>query len=147
MTVVAVVPARAEIDILTPAVYDEIFEHAGVAQAEIKKYEQIFDLIEKGDFTAADKQVADLENPIILGHVLAEKYLHAKYKSRVEELEDWLAMYSELPQAPRIYKLAKRKGADLPEFVSADDKTPSNKISRKYLERLSRGNRRSHQQK
>ncbi len=142
MAVVAAVPARAEIDILTPAVYDEIFEHAGVAQAEIKKYEQIFDLIEKGDFTAADKQVADLENPIILGHVLAEKYLHAKYKSRVEELEDWLAMYSELPQAPRIYKLAKRKGADLPEFVSADDKTPSNKISRKYLERLSRGNRR-----
>ena len=142
MAVVAAVPARAEIDILTPAVYNEIFEHAGVAQAEIKKYEQIFDLIEKGDFTAADKQVADLENPIILGHVLAEKYLHAKYKSRVEELEDWLAMYSELPQAPRIYKLAKRKGADLPEFVSADDKTPSNKISRKYLERLSKGNRR-----
>ena len=141
----AVLPARAEVNILTPEVHEQIMERSGVSEADIKRYKHIFRLIAKGDFAAADERIADLDNPVILGHVLAEKYLHAKYKSSVGELEDWLEQYSALPQAARIYKLALRKGAEEPRQPAAavdDEADESRKISRKYLERLSAADRR-----
>ncbi len=136
--------AWAEADILPEDVYVEILERAGVAESDIEKYAQIFELIEKGDFTKADEKLAELDNRVIRGHVLAEKYLHPKYKSSVTELEEWLTQYAELPQAARIYKLAQRKGArDLQEPVYAgSSEVSSGKISRKYLDRLGKADRR-----
>lgn len=136
--------ARAEVNIVTPEVYRCVMERIDVSNGDIKKYKHIFRAIEKGDFEAADEKIAQLGNQVLLGSVLAEKYLHAKYKSSLKELEDWLEKYGDYPQAERIYKLAVRKGAkDLktPSATREKDEDFKN-IPLKYLERLTPADRR-----
>ncbi|MBB44205.1 MAG: transglycosylase [Rhodospirillaceae bacterium] len=80
-------------------------------KADIAKYKRIFLLQKKGNWKQADRQIAKLSNPILLGHVKAQRYLHpTKYRSKYRELFSWLKLYRDHPDAIRIYKLAlKRK--------------------------------------
>ncbi len=81
---------------------------------DAETYRAIFGLQEAGQWRAADREIAKLENDLLLGHVLAQRYLHpTKYRSKYRELRDWLALYADHPDARRIYRLAlKRKPAD-----------------------------------
>lgn len=137
-------PLKAEVNIITPEVYRRIMQGLDVSNGDIKKYKHIFRAIEKGDFETADEKMAQLDNNILLGSALAEKYLHLKYKSSLEELQEWLDRYGDYPQAERIYKLAVRKGGkDLP-FPSGAMQTDDDdfkKIPQKYLERLASADR------
>ncbi len=136
-------PARAEVNILTPRVYEQVMAQLQISKSDIKKYRYIFKALEKGDFVAVDERVAKLDNHLLLGHVLAEKYLHAAYKSSLAELKDWLQEYADHPQATRIYKLAERKGGtdlQLP-IIEDDDVVVTQKLSLKYLERLNKQDR------
>ncbi len=74
------------------------------------RYRQIFRLQAAGDFEAADRLIGDLNDPLLLGHVLADRYLSPGYKTKPKELSDWLKSYSALPEAETIYILAGRKG-------------------------------------
>ena len=82
--------ARAEVNVLSAEVFDEITEKVDIKKDDIKQYKNIFRALDENDLAKADELVAGLENDILLGHVLAEKYLHPKYKSSCEELESWL---------------------------------------------------------
>lgn len=87
-----------------------------IAPADSDRYQAIFDAQDRGDFKRADAEIAGLEDRLLLGHALAQRYLHNAYKSQYEELAQWLAVYSDHPDAPRIYKLAlKRRPAGAPE--------------------------------
>ncbi|MGF1608890.1 MAG: transglycosylase SLT domain-containing protein [Kiloniellales bacterium] len=80
-------------------------------------YRDIFALQEAGDMAAADQRIAQLGNRLLLGHVLAQRYLHpTAHRSTFEELSDWLAHYADHPDAERIYKLALRR---LPQGAAA----------------------------
>jgi len=58
----------------------------------------------------AEALVQQVENPVLLGYVLYQRYLHpTAYRARYEELRDWMAHYSDLPGATRIYALAVRR--------------------------------------
>ena len=71
------------------------------------RYKEIFRLQVDGDWQAADSLIDSLGDLRLLGHVLAQRYLHpTKYKSSYPELRDWLAKYADLPEAPSIYRLA-----------------------------------------
>ena len=60
---------------------------------------------ETGDL--ADKIIRSLDDPILMGHVLAQRYLHpTKYRSSYGELRSWMASYADHPHARRLYKLA-----------------------------------------
>ncbi len=73
-------------------------------------YRRIFDLQEDGNWKAADKLIAELEDRLLMGHVLAQRYLHpTKYRSRYKELKAWLDKYADHPDAARIYKLALKR--------------------------------------
>ncbi len=73
-------------------------------------YRRIFDIQESGQWRKANKLIASLGNRILLGHVLAQRYLHpTKYRSKYKELKDWLALYNDHPEAPRLHKLALRR--------------------------------------
>jgi soluble lytic murein transglycosylase len=73
-------------------------------------YTQIFSLQESGQWRKADSLIKQLGNPILLGHVLAQRYLHpTKYRSKYKELKEWLALYNDHPEAARLYKLALRR--------------------------------------
>lgn len=78
-----------------------------LADEDIALYRRIFDLQVGGDWKTADKLIAKLSDRVLLGHVMAQRYLHpTKYRSKYVELKDWLAEYGDHPDARRLYKLA-----------------------------------------
>ena len=87
---------------------------APLGAADVARYQEIFALQQDTRWHDADLLIAELENPILLGRVLAQRYLHPTgWRSRYGELRDWLALYNDHPAATRIYRLArKRKPAD-----------------------------------
>ncbi len=78
-----------------------------------KYYKAIFAAQKEGDWETADSEMGKLSNPLLLGYVLADRYLHDDYITSPQELSDWLAIYADHPQASRILALAKRKGASV----------------------------------
>jgi soluble lytic murein transglycosylase-like protein len=80
---------------------------AVLSSADVAHYQRIFALQEKGEWGKADKEIAKLKDRLLMGHVLAQRYLHpTKYRSKYKELKEWLAKYSDLHYAKQIYKLA-----------------------------------------
>lgn len=82
-------------------------------EVDADRYEQIFRLQEDGKWAAADKLIGKLGDTRLMGHVLAQRYLHpTAYKSKFKELSEWLAKYADHPEAPRIYALAVKRQPD-----------------------------------
>ena len=80
--------------------------------SDVEHYQRIFDLQADGNWQAAQREIDRLQNPVLLGHVLAQKYLHpTKYRSKFKELKDWMAAYAGHPQARRLHWLAKQRMA------------------------------------
>jgi len=80
---------------------------APLGDADVSRYRHIFELQQDGRWKQADKEIAQLEDRLLLGHVEAQRYLHpTKYRSRFRELSAWLRNYADHPDAPQIYKLA-----------------------------------------
>ena len=101
---------------LTPAIGgagDETGEFALpqiLSADDAARYRAIFALQEDGNWAAADRAIAGVGNRVLMGHVLAQRYLHpTKYRSKYKELKAWMAEYADHPQARRIYKLALRR--------------------------------------
>ena len=73
-------------------------------------YRRIFDVQDSGDWKQADKLISLLSDRTLIGHVLAQRYLHpTKYRSKYKELKAWMAKYADHPDAPRLYKLARHR--------------------------------------
>jgi len=74
---------------------------------DVALYRRIFALGERGKWQSAGELTEQLQNRLLLGHVLAQRYLHpTAYRSRYEELDAWMARYADQPDAERIHKLA-----------------------------------------
>lgn len=70
-------------------------------------YRDIFALQSAGKISEANERIYKLNSSLLMGHVLAERYLHpTAYNSQYEELKAWLLKYADHPQADAIYKLA-----------------------------------------
>lgn len=81
-----------------------------LSEADAELYREIFRIQDDGEWKRADKLIERLSDPLLLGHVKAQRFLHpTKYRSRYKELRDWLAAYADHPQAGRLYKLALRR--------------------------------------
>ena len=91
----------------------DAIEAAGIAvlsDKDAKLYREIFDLQERGAWGQADKKIKVLENDILMGYVLYQRYLHpTAYRSRYDELKKWMAFYADHPEASKIYKLAMKR--------------------------------------
>lgn len=96
-----------------------------LSSADERRYAEIFALQDEADWRAADRLIGALEDEILLGHVLAQRYLYpdsSEYRSKFEELARWMEAYADLPDARRIFRLAKRrqpKGAKAPRKPAA----------------------------
>jgi soluble lytic murein transglycosylase-like protein len=80
-----------------------------VSAEDADRYRRIFDLQDAAHFHDADAEIAQLGDRLLMGHVLAQRYLHPSYASRFDELAQWLSTYNDHPEAPRVYALALRK--------------------------------------
>ncbi|MHA1108550.1 MAG: lytic transglycosylase domain-containing protein [Alphaproteobacteria bacterium] len=80
---------------------------------DVERYRRIFALQKDGNWRRADREIKQLGDRLLMGHVMAQRYLHPrKYRSRYRELSAWLKLYNDHPDARRIYKLAlKRRGS------------------------------------
>jgi len=73
-------------------------------------YRDIFDVQDRGDWKKANRLIARLSDRMLMGHVLAQRYLHpTKYRTKYKELKAWLGQYADHPDAPRLYELALRR--------------------------------------
>jgi soluble lytic murein transglycosylase len=70
---------------------------------------RIFRAQSRGDLTLASRETGELENTLLLGSILADRYLGAFHRSSTAELTDWLDRYSDLPDAPAIHSLLLRR--------------------------------------
>ncbi|HEX3500612.1 MAG TPA: lytic transglycosylase domain-containing protein [Stellaceae bacterium] len=80
-----------------------------LSRRDAARYRIIMGLQDEGRWVAADGEIAALEDPLLLGHVLAQRYLHRAYKTKFPELQDWLAHYADHPAAHAIHSLALRR--------------------------------------
>src|SRR5215213_5817910 len=106
---------------LAPSLADRQQTHelrGPLTSADIARYRQLFVLLRQGRWADADRLGAELEDRVLLGHLLAVRYLAKKApRASFAELSGWLETYGDLPQAQRIYKLAlarKPAGVDRP---------------------------------
>ena len=90
--------------------YSQIFSQNLLDEADISNYKKIFEHQEACEWKLANKYILKIENIILMGHILAQRYLHPKcYRSKYLELYSWLKKYNDHPQARRIYRLAVRR--------------------------------------
>jgi len=81
-----------------------------LSRRDQERYRQIFALQEDGAWDDADTLIATLDDPVLMGHVLFQRYMHpTKYRSSYDELAGWLQLYADHPGAARIHRLALRR--------------------------------------
>ena len=90
----------------------QLLKELDLEKEDISIYQKIFTALRKQDFKEVSRLEKKLDNKLLAGHILAEKYLSKRYKSNYTELSEWLNHYDDLPQAGRIRKLAARKNPD-----------------------------------
>ncbi len=87
--------------------YNDIFDKKIINSSDVENYRKIYVFQEDCKWKKANKYIIKLENNILMGHILAQRYLHPNcYKSKYLELYYWLKKYNDHPQAKRIYRLA-----------------------------------------
>ncbi len=101
-------PTKAEAKTKTVSVQDAVInDDKFFPDKQARLYKEIFDLQHKGKMSDADAKIDQLNNSILMGHVLANRYLHpTAYKASYTELAGWMKKYADHPQAAQIHKLA-----------------------------------------
>src|SRR5579884_1161797 len=84
-----------------------------------RHYRDAFALQRDGDIEEADAALAQVNDPILVGTVYAERYRAPGYRTPYNELAGWLRQYGDdhYPQQADLYRLAlarKPQDADLP---------------------------------
>ena len=83
---------------------------APLSDFDVAQYIRLFDLQQQGNMKQATREMGRLENPLLKGHLLSQRYLHpTAWRSSYAELSDWLKLYNDHPDASRIFWLAKRR--------------------------------------
>ncbi len=82
-----------------------------LSDADIARYRRIFALQQQGRWHEADRLIRQLDNRILMGHVLYQRLMHpTAYRSRYRELRNWLRHYRDHPGAWAVYRLARKRG-------------------------------------
>ena len=119
MTSVIALPAPATEHDLTAAVSPSAALPSAVTLPSIlsaddaELYRKIFAYQEKGNWRAADRAMAKLDDRRLVGHVLGDRYMSTRYRTPAAELKQWLAQYADHPDAPALYKLAGRRAPNM----------------------------------
>lgn len=84
-----------------------------LSEDDREHYQAVFRAQDKADWKQADALIRKIDNPLLLGHVLAERYLNRQYSSTPDELKRWLDRHADHPQAYAIQALAMAKNPSL----------------------------------
>jgi soluble lytic murein transglycosylase-like protein len=102
--------AAADSSPLSPAA----LRYGFLSESDVNNYHKIFALQKKERWQDADKVIKKLENDVLMGYVLYQRYMEsATWKTKAAEAKSWLKKYSDLPIAGSIHDLATKKGTKL----------------------------------
>jgi soluble lytic murein transglycosylase-like protein len=77
---------------------------------DVAQYTRLFELQQQGNMKQATREMSRLQDPLLKGHLLSQRYLHpTAWRSSYAELSGWLKLYNDHPDASRIFWLAKRR--------------------------------------
>ncbi|HEY1503069.1 MAG TPA: hypothetical protein VGF92_02150, partial [Stellaceae bacterium] len=88
-----------------------------LSAADVTRYRQIFALQQAARWQEADREIAGLQDKLLLGEVLSQRYRVSAYPASYAALLDWLRHYGDQPDAKTIYELAMKRrpaGATVP---------------------------------
>ncbi len=81
-----------------------------LGDGDVGAYRGIFAAQALADWPAADRLIARLDDPVLMGHVLFQRYMHPTgWRSSFEELSGWLRDYADHPGAERVHRLALKR--------------------------------------
>lgn len=81
-----------------------------LSESDASLYRDVFALQDAAKWRAADKLIAKISDPLLMGHVQYQRYMHpTAYRSKYAELKKWTVSYADHPGAMRVYKLALRR--------------------------------------
>ena len=83
-----------------------------LSDADRSIYAAIFEALGHHDANTVATLIPQLGNTVLLGHVLAQHYLNDGYSPTNDEIAQWLQLYSDHNEAPRMAALARARGLD-----------------------------------
>jgi soluble lytic murein transglycosylase-like protein len=93
---------------------------AALSPWDAQLYSAAFDAARKGDNATVEAKLALVKDRCLVGLVEFEKLFHAQtYKASYEELNAWLTQYGDLPVAPKIRALAKKRRPAMAVYAPA----------------------------
>ena len=94
--------------------YSVAEKYGYLSQSDINNYRKIFALQKKERWQDADKVIAKLDDTVLMGYVLYQRYVEsATWKTKAAEAKSWLSKYYDLPIAGSMYDLTVKKGTVL----------------------------------
>ena len=80
---------------------------------DARAYSAAFDATDRGDFIDAQMQAGAVKDRSLLGYIAFRQLMHpTAHIAAFDELSSWLARFSDLPVANRIFALASRRKTD-----------------------------------
>lgn len=69
---------------------------------EVGLYKEIFEFQAIGKWDKADIFIKKIDNPVLLGHVLIQRYFHPEYTSTLTDYQKWQNHFRDHPQSKRV---------------------------------------------
>lgn len=85
-----------------------------LSAADVELYAAIFELQDAANWKAADEKIASLSDKVLLGRVLAQRYLSPRYATSFAEASAWLEQYADEPEARAVWALARKRAPGKP---------------------------------
>ena len=74
----------------------QYFQTYLLSNSDVKHYQKVFELQEVCKWKKANKHILLIDNKILMGHILSQRYLHPRcYRSQFLELTYWLKKYND----------------------------------------------------
>lgn len=80
-----------------------------LSERDQEYYRRAWELQARNLWSEADAVLAQVENPLLAGHVLARRYQDERYNTTRSEMASWLKRFADHPQAGAIARLAESK--------------------------------------
>jgi soluble lytic murein transglycosylase-like protein len=85
---------------------------SGLSAADAETYRTVFAEQSAGNWSAADQKIGELTDKRLIGHVMQQRFMHpTAYKATFSELQAWLKLYADLPDAKAVFSLAQKRQA------------------------------------
>jgi len=81
----------------------------GFSDTDLGLYRKAFAATEAADWKGANAAITKIRDDVLVGSLLAKRYLSPEYQAEFPELSRWLKRYSDMPIADKVYDLAIQK--------------------------------------